>query len=434
MIRKLREDDSYDKTNVFILGDVSNDTVRNLKNLLEKEGYHTAIVAKEAEAQLTDVESEAALLVSENGNHHPIPQRIEDVRQITKTGALQLPKPPTFSRSTLRGDYADIIGRSARIIKILGQIDKVANTTAKVLICGETGTGKELIARALHENSDRSVNEMVSVNCAAIPGPLLESQLFGHEKGAFTDAKIQHIGKFERANNSTLFLDEIGDMPLSLQVKLLRAVEMGEIERIGGTKPIPIDVRIVTATHCNLAQSVESGAFRQDLYYRLNAVSVTLPPLRKRPEDIRELAKHFVEKHSGTYTKCVTKILPETFIYLQNYPWPGNVRELENALIHAILFADGEHILPMHLPEEILAFQKPLTDVPEGSREPQDRQVVTIPIGATLRAAEETIIRDTLMWQDGNRTKTARILRISLRTLQNRLKDYKESGRMPTAL
>ena len=434
MVHRTGDDKSCDKTNVFILGDVSNDTVINLKNLLEKEGYDTTIVAKETDAQLTDVESGAVLLASENGDHHPIPQRIEDERQITKIGALQLPKPPTFSRSTLRGNYADIIGKSARIIEILRQIDKVANTRAKVLICGETGTGKELIARALHENSDRSVNEMVSVNCAAIPDPLLESQLFGHEEGAFTDAKIRHIGKFERANNSTLFLDEIGDMPLSLQVKLLRAVETGVIERIGGTKPIPVDIRIIAATHCNLAQAVENGTFRQDLYYRLNTVSIALPPLRERPEDIRVLAKHFVEKYSGIDAKRVVKILPKTFTCLQNYPWPGNIRELENALIHAILFADGEHILPMHLSKEILAFQKPLTDVSEQNHESQDRQAVTIPLGATLRTAEETVIRDTLMWQDGNRTKTAKILRISLRTLQNRLKDYKESEPMSTAL
>ena len=433
MIHRPKEDESRDKVNVFIFGDVSNDTVINLKNLLEKEDYDTTIVAKEMDAQLTDVEYRAVLLVSENGDH-PIPQRVEDGHQITKIGALQLPKPPTFSRSTLRGNYADIIGRSARIIEILKQIDKVANTTAKVLIRGETGTGKELIARALHENSDRSANRMVSVNCAAIPEPLLESELFGHEKGAFTNAQTRHIGKFERANNSTLFLDEIGDMPLYLQVKLLRAVESGEIERLGGTHPVPVDVRVIAATHCNIEQAVANGTFRQDLYYRLNVISIALPPLRERPEDIRLLAKHFVEKHSTTYARWGAKILPETFTYLQNYPWPGNVRELENALIHAILFSHGEHILPMHLSKEILAFQKSLTDVSQENHESQDRQAVTIPLGTTIRTAEETVILDTLMWQDGNRARTAKILGISLRTLQSRLKDYKESGRIPAAL
>lgn len=434
MIHRTGDEKSCDKADVLILGDVSDDRVKNLENLVEKDGYDAAIVAQEADTQPNDAESGAVLLVSENGNHHPMPQRIEDVRQITKTGVLQFPKLRTFSRSTLRGSYADIIGRSPQVVEILRQIDKVADTVAKVLICGETGTGKELIARALHENSDRSVNEMVTVNCAAIPDPLLESELFGHEKGAFTNARTRHIGKFERANNSTLFLDEIGDMPLSLQVKLLRAVEAGEIERIGGTKPIPVDIRIIAATHCNITQAVENGAFRQDLYYRLNAVSIVLPPLRERSEDIPVLAKHFVEKHSGTYARWVAKILPEAFTCLQNYPWPGNVRELENALIHAILFADGEHILPMHFPEEILAFQKPQVNLSKENRTTHNRRTVTIPLGTTLKNVEEILIRDTLAWQGGNRTRTAKVLGISLRTLQNRLKDYKESGRMPTAL
>lgn len=424
MIHRRKNGKTCDKANVFILGDVSDDTVRNLENLLEKDGYAAAIVAKDRAAQLAITDPEVVLLAFGNGGHH----------QKTEANASQSAKHQPLSSAVLRGDYTGIIGKSPQFVEILRQVDKVANTVAKVLICGETGTGKELIARALHENSDRSANRMVSVNCAAIPDPLLESELFGHEKGAFTNARTRHIGKFERANNGTLFLDEIGDMPLSLQVKLLRAVESGEIERLGGTHPIPVDIRVIAATHCNIAQAVANGAFRQDLYYRLNAVSLTLPPLRERREDIHILTEHFVEKHSCTYKREAPTIHRETFTCLRNYPWPGNVRELENALIHAILFAEGECILPKHLPEEILAFQKPLTDISEENHETQYRQTVTIPLGATLRTAEETIIRDTLIWQDGNRTKTAKILGISLRTLQNRLKDYKESGRMPAAL
>ena len=327
MIHRTRDGKPYNKANVFILGNVSNDMLKNLENLLEKDGYAAAIVAKDRAAQLANADSEAVLPVSENGNGHPMPQRIEEVRQTKRAGALQLTN--SISRSELHGNYAGIIGRSPQIIEILRQIDRVANTTAKVLICGETGTGKELIAQALHQNSDRSENEMVSLNCAAIPGPLLESELFGHERGSFTGARAQHIGKFERAHNNTLFLDEIGDMPLSLQVKLLRAVETGKIERLGGTRPISVDIRIIAATHSNLAQSVENGTFRKDLYYRLNAVSIFLPPLRERQADIRVLAEHFVEKHCDTYARTVRKILPETFTCLQNYPWPGNVRELE---------------------------------------------------------------------------------------------------------
>ena len=221
-------------------------------------------------------------------------------------------------------------------------------------------------------------------------------------------------------------------MPLSLQVKLLRAVETGKIERLGGTRPISVDIRIIAATHSNLAQSVENGTFRKDLYYRLNAVSIFLPPLRERIEDIRVLAEHFVEKHCDTYAGTARKILPETFICLQNYPWPGNVRELENVLIHALLFADGNGILPTDLPEEVLAFQKPRVSVSEEVRVPENQSTMTVPLGASLKTVEEALIRDTLAWQGGNRTKTAEILGISLRTLQNRLKDYKISEDIPS--
>ena len=330
--------------------------------------------------------------------------------------------------SSLEGNYESIIGRSPRIIEVLKQIDKIANTPAKVLICGETGTGKELIARALHQNGDRSTNRMVSVNCAAIPDMLLESQLFGHERGAFTDAKTRHIGKFESAHNGTLFLDEIGDMPLPLQAKLLRAVETGEIERLGGTKSIPVDVRIVAATHCNLADAVDNGAFRKDLYYRLNAVSISLPPLRERREDISMLVEYFVQKHCNIYAQPMREIVPETLARLQNYPWPGNIRELENALISAVLLADGKTILPEHLPEEILAYGETHANVPMENRVSEKPHTVTLPLGTTLRAVEEVFIRDTLAWQNGNRTKASRILGISVRTLQNRLKDYKQSN------
>lgn len=376
MFHRTKVDKPYDERDISILGNQSNEGRANLKGPLENSGDSIAIRAE----------------------------------------------------NTLKGNYESIIGGSPQILEVLKQIDKVANTIARVLICGETGTGKELIARALHQNSDRSGNEMVSVNCAAIPDLLLESQLFGHEKGAFTDAKTRHIGKFERAHNGTLFLDEIGDMPLPLQAKLLRAVEAGEIERLGGTKPIPVDVRIVAATHCNLADAVDNGAFRKDLYYRLNAVSISLPPLRERREDISILAEYLVEKHCDTYRQPVRKILPETLTRLQNYPWPGNVRELENALIHAVILTDEETILPVHLPEEILAFGQPRRNIPEDIYTPENQQDTLLPLGASLKAVEETFILNTLAWQNGNRTKTAKILGISIRTLQNRLKDYQISG------
>ncbi|RKU37598.1 DNA-binding response regulator [Candidatus Poribacteria bacterium] len=357
-------------------------------------------------------------------------QHVDGPHSITKTRMPQFAPSRRLPEDTLRGNYESIIGRSSRMLEVLKQVDRIANTVAKVLICGETGTGKELIARALHQNSERARNKMISLNCAAIPDMLLESELFGHEKGAFTDAKTQHIGRFQRAHNGTLFLDEIGDMPLALQAKLLRVIETNEIERLGGTKPISVNVCVVAATHCHLAKAVENGTFRKDLYYRLKAVSVALPPLRDRREDIRVLAEYFVKQHCKTYNRPVRKMAPETLARLQTYPWPGNVRELENALISAVLLSDEEVILPRHLPEEILAFGQPPTNVPQEVLTSENQQATHIPLGASLKAVEEAFIRDTLAWQNGNRTKTAKVLGISVRTLQNRLKNYQESGRV----
>ena len=427
MIYRTREDRSPDRRNVFIFGDVPNETLRSLEILLEKDGYGTAIVKKNGSARSAGTESESVLLTSEDGGRLPIPQQVDNAHSVTN-GEMAQPSPShTFAKDALQGNYDNIIWKSPQIFTVLRQIDKIANTPAKVLICGETGTGKELIARALHQNSDRAGNEMVSVNCAAIPDMLLESELFGHEKGAFTDAKVRHIGKFERAHKGILFLDEIGDMPLSVQAKLLRAVEAGEIERLGGARPIPVDVRIVAATHCNLARAVANGTFRKDLYYRLNAVSISLPPLRQRQEDIGALAEYFVEKHCKTYVQPARKMVPETITRLQSYPWPGNVRELENALIYAVLLTDGDAILPVHLPEEILAFPKSHVNIPKENHTPEYQQAESVPLGASLKTVEEAFIRATLAWQNGNRTKTAKILGISLRTLQNRLKEYEES-------
>ena len=401
-----------------------------MRNIEERNGYRNTVI-KSLPAKNARVGFESPMRSSQNGKHDHISEQSEQMdtgSRIAKTRMPQFAPSHLLPESTLRGNYESIIGTSPQILEILKQVDRIANTIVKVLICGETGTGKELIARALHQNSDRSSNEMISVNCAAIPDMLLESELFGHEKGAFTDAKTQHIGKFERAHNGTLFLDEIGDMPLALQAKLLRAVEAGEIERLGGTKPIPVDVRIVAATHCHLAKAVENGTFRKDLYYRLNAVSVFLPPLRERREDISVLAKYFVKQHCNTCAQPVRVMVPGTLARLQNYPWPGNVRELENALISAVILADGEDILPVHLPEEILAFRQPRANVPQETLTSENQQNTHIPLGASLKVVEEAYIRDTLAWQNGNRTKTAKVLGISVRTLQNRLKDYERSG------
>ena len=328
-----------------------------------------------------------------------------------------------MARNTLRGDYSEIIGDSPQIFEVLQQIEHFASTPMKVLISGETGTGKELVARALHKNSGKS-GEMVSVNCAAIPESLLESELFGHEKGAFTTAEAQRIGKFERAHKGTLFLDEIGAMPLSLQPKLLRAIEDNKIERIGGEKPVPVDVRIVTATNRGLAQAVRDGTFREDLYYRLDVVSMSLPSLSERREDIETLVIHFLEKYRTVSKPGVLQVAASTLSLLKAYPWPGNVRELENVIERGTSLAKDGVLLPTHLRKNIRTYQKQHTDVSEVISTPENDQIVSVPLGATLEDMEETFVRKTLAWLDGNRTETAKVLGIGRRTLQRKLKKY----------
>ena len=328
-----------------------------------------------------------------------------------------------LTRDSLRGDYREIIGKSPQIFKVLQQIENLANTPLRVLISGKTGTGKEMVARALHENSDRS-GPMVSINCAAISESLFESELFGHEKGAFTSAETQHIGRFQRAHKGTLFLDEIGEMPLPMQPKLLRAIEAGEIERVGGEKPIAIDVRIVAATNRDLAQAVENKTFREDLYYRLNMASISLPTLSERLEDIEDLVVYFLEKHRLSYDSEVSEIAPSALALLEGYSWPGNVRELENAIERGSCFAKGEILLPEHLPEEIRMCQKRPVNSLKKLLTSENEQEMSFPMGTTLEAMEQTFISKTLAWLDGNRTKTASMLGIGIRTLQRKLKKY----------
>jgi len=225
--------------------------------------------------------------------------------------------------------------------RVMAQIDRVAASEARICILGETGTGKELVARALHERSPRKDGPFVTLNCAAVPGELIESELFGHEKGSFTGAASRHIGKFEQANHGTLFLDEIGDMPLVMQAKLLRVLEERQVERVGGDRTIPVDVRVVVATHRNLDDLVKKGTFRQDLYHRVYVFPLSLPPLRERADDIPVLVEHFaaqVAEFNGWKTK---PFLPEAIQELQRYSWPGNVRELRNVVERLLLLADG---------------------------------------------------------------------------------------------
>ena len=250
------------------------------------------------------------------------------------------------SRSKATNSAADglprIIGNSAALRRVLGMVRVVAPTDATVLINGETGTGKELIAEAIHKCSDRSNGPFVKVNCAAIPAGLLESELFGHERGAYTGAVARGIGRFERANRGTLFLDEIGDLPLELQPKLLRVMQERQFERLGGAATIHTDVRVICATHRNLVEMVDERQFRADLFYRLSVFPIELPPLRDRPDDVLLLAKYFIDRHATKAGKNIRNIERKTVEWLQAYDWPGNIRELQNVVERAVILCDGE--------------------------------------------------------------------------------------------
>ena len=328
------------------------------------------------------------------------------------------------ARYGLHGNYTAILGESPEIIEVLEKIEVVADTNATVLIQGETGTGKELVAHALHGNSSRSTEDMVVVNCASIPEHLLESELFGHEKGAFTGATEQHIGKFQKAHKSTIFLDEIGEMPLSLQPKVLRTLQDLKVERVGGTKPVPVDFRVVAATNRDPQESVKDGTFREDLYYRLKVVSLTLPPLRERPGDIRLLADHFLKKHAQDRSALPMKIASSTLNLLYAYPWPGNVRELENAIFFVCLFGETDIILPKHLPKEIRDFNEEVWRSELETGELGTPDTMDLPLGLTLKEVERIWILQTLARLDGNRTKTAKALGMSLSSLYSKLNSY----------
>ena len=241
-------------------------------------------------------------------------------------------------------DFDRFIGSSGALEAVLGVVRKVAKSNTTVLVRGETGTGKELIAGAVHHNSHRAARNFIKVNCAALQENLLESELFGHERGAFTGADKQRIGRFEQADGGTLFLDEIGDMSANTQAKILRVLQEHEFERLGGTRTIKVDVRLITATNRDLTAMVESGAFREDLYYRLNVVAIEMPPLRERKEDVAALAGFFIKRFSGELKKKITALEPDALKLLVRYHWPGNIRELENAIERAILLADGTRI------------------------------------------------------------------------------------------
>lgn len=333
----------------------------------------------------------------------------------------QLRKENRLLRKEIQKEYGldNIISKNEKMLKILDTIKKVAPYKSTILITGESGTGKELVARALHFNSNRAGNPFIAVNCGAIPENLLESELFGHAKGAFTDAIRMKKGLFEEADGGTLFLDEIGELPPQLQVKLLRVLQEGEIRRIGESKPIKVDVRIVAATVKDLAKEVSEGRFRDDLYYRLNVLHIHIPPLRERKEDIPHLVNHFIKKYSESINKNVTGIDSKALNALMNYKWCGNVRELENTIERAIVLADGDTIELGHLPIEIQEYKEEVNlSIPE---EIEDEDYS---IKKATKILESNLIKKALKKAKGNHTQAAKILEISHRALLYKIKEY----------
>ncbi|MGQ9695720.1 MAG: sigma-54-dependent transcriptional regulator [Thermodesulfobacteriota bacterium] len=311
--------------------------------------------------------------------------------------------------------FGNIIGKSPRMLQIFELIKKISDYKTSVLLVGESGTGKEMVARCLHYNSPRSKAPFIAVNCGAIPETLLESELFGHEKGAFTDAKKEKRGSFEMAHEGTLFLDEVGELSPSAQVKLLRALQEGEIKRLGSERSITVDVRIIAATVKDLHKEVAGGKFREDLFYRLNVLQLNLPPLRERKEDIPLLTEHFIQKYNNRHKLNIEGISEEALTFLLDYNWPGNVRELENIIERAIILTPGRKIMAENLPAEIKS--------PEQNR---IKKLIEeeISIKKATRLLEEELIRKALQKTGGNRTQAARILEISHPALLSKIKEY----------
>jgi DNA-binding NtrC family response regulator len=327
-------------------------------------------------------------------------------------------------------DNRPMVVRDPSMQAVIALADQVAPSDASILITGESGVGKEVIARYVHAKSRRASRPFISVNCAAIPENLLESELFGHEKGAFTGALARRIGKFEEANGGTLLLDEISEMDGRLQAKLLRAIQEREIDRVGGAKPVRVDIRILATSNRDLAQAVKDGTFREDLLYRLNVVNLRLPPLRERPGDVVAMAEFFIKKYAAANGVAEKPIAEEAKRRLAAHRWPGNVRELENAMHRAVLLSVGPEIeeTAIRLPDG-----QPLAPADPGSRTAQAAYQAAESasrafVGQTVAAMEQQLILDTLSHCLGNRTHAATILGISIRTLRNKLKEYSEAG------
>ena len=385
--------------------------IRDLVAGLEAEHIHAPIVAC---GTATDARAAVAAIHAGAKEYIPLPPDAELIAAVL---------------AAVADDRRELIYRDDAMARVVKLAQQVASSDASVLITGKSGTGKEVLARYLHTHSARARKPLICVNCAAIPETLLESELFGHEKGAFTGAVARRVGKFEEANGGTLLLDEVSEIDVRLQAKLLRAVQERVIDRVGGTRPVAIDIRIIATSNRNLAEAVREGTFREDLLFRLNVVNLKIPPLRERPSDVIELAQYFVRKYSAANAVPARPMSQDARRTLALNYWPGNVRELENTMHRAVLMATGDEIGA----EAILS--------PDGVRLDQQRNAPAVAhaafaaeqvsrglVGRTVAEVERDLILETLKHCLGNRTHAANVLGISIRTLRNKLNEYAAEG------
>jgi DNA-binding NtrC family response regulator len=409
------------------------DTIEQATNTLRVRGADLLMV----DARL-DI---AALIAANTAEHIVVPVVAAGVgvdpnmaARAIRQGAreyISLPPDPELIAAVLAAvcdDDRPMIADDAGMKQVIALAEQIAGSDASILITGESGVGKEVLARHVHKKSKRKDKPFIAVNCAAIPEQLLESELFGHEKGAFTGAVARRIGKFEEADGGTLLLDEISEMDLRLQSKLLRALQERVIDRVGGSKPVPVNIRILATSNRDLTESVRDGEFREDLLYRLNVVNLRIPPLRERKDDLSALARFFIEKYARANERPARRLGGDALAQVMAHRWPGNVRELENAMHRAVLLADGEEIGPG-------AIRAP-DGAPVGSRA-HDSTGAAIEaaqaaarnlVGRTVAEVEQDLILETLTHCLGNRTHAANILGISIRTLRNKLKLYSDEG------
>lgn len=389
-----------------------NQNIQHLIDGLNAEHIHIPVVACGVEH---DAKSAVAAIQAGAKEYIPLPPDPELIAAILQA---------------VSNDSRNFIFKDQKMADVIALADQVAKSDASILITGESGTGKEVMARYVHEKSARASKVFISLNCAAIPENLLESELFGHEKGAFTGAIARRIGKFEEADGGTLLLDEISEMDIRLQAKLLRAIQERVIDRVGGTKPIPVDIRIIATSNRNLKEAVKEGIFREDLLYRLNVVNLRIPSLRERPSDIIELAQYFVSKYTKANGLPKRELSESAKQKLITNPWQGNVRELENTIHRAVILSTGPEILSdaINTPEAHERNSQYNASSPESIAVQTAEAMTRNLVGKTVAEVEQHLILDTLDHCLGNRTHAANILGISIRTLRNKLKQYSDEG------